>query len=175
MHSGGRTFMLSQLRFVLIAGLATTSMACVPRASAPRSLVPTKAPGAAVRSDIAGLARLIRLPIRPVAVSWQYTTIGNGEMGPSDARLLAVLQFSARDAAKVDALLRKQGTPTTGAVDLQSWFPPALASQAVPRGGQLVLRGQRFGADDFARQSLQNGSAFRIGKSPFLVLSLVTT
>ncbi len=90
-------------------------------------------------------------------------------MGPSDLRLLAVLQFSPKGAAKIEASARKHGAAQGGdEVEAKSWFPSSLKQNS-------VIRGSKWKPDDFARMSLQNGFVMRAGKTNFFVLSLYTT
>ena len=108
---------------------------------------------------------------------WQQTQVGDGAMGPSDLRLMAVLTFSPADADKIEASARKHGA-AQGSEELlaQSWFPSAVYKAAV-RGanGNMILRGTKWKADDFGKMSLTNGYVMRVDKTNFFILSLYTT
>ncbi len=137
---------------------------------------PAAPPVAAVRTDVAGLAALVTLSRLPLATTWQQTRIGDGNFGPSDLRLVAVLQFSPNDAKFVETTARQSAQPRSEEIEVLPWFP-ATIRQGAKRGsnGALVLRGQSFKPDAFARMSLQNGKLVRVEKTDFFVLSLFST
>lgn len=131
-----------------------------------------------LHTDIAGLAKIIALPRQPVAVTWQQTQLGDGVMGPSDLRLLAVLQFAPADADQIEVSARKHGAAQgwqTGELEAPDWFPAPVRKAAVGgANGKSILRGQKWNPDDFGKMSLTHGFVMRVGKTNFFVLSLLT-
>lgn len=162
--------------FVLPTACGLLLASCKPQAGTAATPVSAPVTSSAPSTDIAGLSQLVTLPVPPLAATWQSTRVGDDNFGPSDLQLLAVLRFSPQNADKVVALARKREAPRKGELEVQPWFPVALKQNA-KRGaqGQLVVRGQRLNADDFAHLSLRNGFAFRVEGTNVIVLSLFST
>lgn len=163
---------MAQIRWFLVAaGLLVVG--CKPASTPPPPPV-TSPP--VVSPDLKGLQRLITVPRRPVSVMWEYTQIGDGNMGPSDLQVLAVIQYTPTDADAIEKAVRKQGGMRKGEVTMRSWFPINLRKKSVSgNDGSRVLRGDKLDASTFAHLSLQNGFAMRVPDTPYFVVSLSTT
>ncbi len=144
------------------------------RTPPPPTAAPTPYP---VRTDLAGLQSLITVPRRPLAVVWQHTQIGDGVMGPTDSRLLAVMRYKPTDADAVERTARQSASAIQkGEVEILPCFPAPLRHKATrSANGNLVLRGDKLDPSAFARLSLRNGFVMRIPNSPYVVASLFTT
>ncbi len=119
-----------------------------------------------VRTDLDALASLVTLPRRPLAVQYRKTLLSPAGIGPSDWRLMAVLEYSAADAAKLLAASRPLVGPSPALGDTR-WLPKPV---------RLGLRSARpLDAGAFARLSLRNGALFHIKDTSSFVLILFST
>jgi hypothetical protein len=144
---------------------------CVSASKTPPSAPVTVA--TKVRTDVAAMGRVVTLPRPALSAVWQEQQIGDGNMGPTDTRLLAVVQFSAKDAKQIEVTARKQSPRPKEELEVLPWFPASVRKVAHPNaGGRLVLLVEKLNVSQFAHLSLSNGFVARVPKTAFFVLSL---
>lgn len=158
---------------LLLAAPVSLLTSCVPDGPAASSPAPsTTFP---ISRDINTLGKSIALPRRPLVAVWQMKQMGDGEMGPSDYSITAVMQFSPRDlkALTVSAAKRAtSGKATTEKISVLPWFPEALRKKAATSKG--FLKAQSLDPSDFYKMSFIQGSLHRIEGTNSLVLALHT-
>lgn len=156
---------------LLFVGTLCLSAGCTP---APKTSPPTPVTAAAkVRTDVAGLGRLVKLPRPALSAMWREQQIGDGNMGPSDLRVLAVIQFSEKDARQIEMTARKQGAARQEEIEVLPWFPASIRKSAQRSAdGRLVWRLDKLSGSQFAHLSLSQGFVARVPNTSFFVLSL---
>lgn len=159
---------------LLLAAPMSLLTSCVPDGPAASSPAPsTTFP---VSRDINTLGKSIALPRRPLGAVWQMKQMGDGEMGPSDYSITAVMQFSPRDLKWIVDSASSRGSHRVVQVPLASWYPAPLQKKAVRNNsGKLRLSVQNLSAFDFEKLSLRNGNLFHVVGTNYCVLSLSTT
>ena len=167
---------MSQFRrlSLLLAAPAALLSSCLPHGAAASNSAPgTTSP---VSRDINKLGQSIALPRRPLNAVWQRKQIGDGEMGPSDYAITAVMQFSPRDLKWILDSASSRGSHRAVQVPLASWYPAPLQKKAARNNsGNLRLQVRNLSAFDFEKLSLRNGSLFHVVGTNYCVLSLSTT
>ena len=110
------------------------------------------------------LAKIIKLPFAPEEATFTET-------GSKDKKLVAVLKFSAADAAVITANAEKYKPPVASDIDAEMWFPPELIAKSQESGDE-VLKGNEYAANDFLQPPYINGKLTRIGDTNYFVLEL---
>lgn len=158
------------------AGQAVTGKNAGGETNATRNMNQSTAKNVEVRTDIEGLEKLIKLPVRPSEVKWTAEVMDNSKgsvPGPSDYRLVAVLKYDGETAEK---LAGEAGTDPTakfvGNADVKPWFPDEVKSVAKTTDGRTSLEGTRYSAAKFANPPYNNGSLVRVGETNYFVLNL---
>lgn len=159
--------LLSILLAAPMLGLAS----CVPDGPAASSPAPSTT--FAVSRDINKLGQIITLPRRPLSAVWQMKQIGDGNFGPSDYTIQAVLQFSPRDLQALVASAARRAPSKPGAIAVESWFPNVLKQKAAKSKNRL--RAQRLDPSDFTDLSFNQGELWRIEGTNYLFVSLLTS
>ena len=162
---------MSPLRLsILLAAPSLALASCVPGgAGTPPTPRPT--PRVTISRDINKLGRVIGLPRRPLSAVWQQKQIGDGNFGPSDYTIKAVMQFAPRDLQSLTASAMKRAKPKPGTISVEPWFPHALRQMAQSKNG---LRAQSLDPSDFAKMSFLQGELWRIEGTDYLLVSLFT-
>jgi hypothetical protein len=116
-------------------------------------------------ADVATLGGMVVLPRAPQSVRWRQATRGIVGLGPTDWKLVAVLEYSREDAQALIAELRPAQGPT-----------PSLAEETWLGGATLAgLKGaSAYDASAFFRPPLSQGALFRLPDSNTFVLALFT-
>lgn len=155
---------------LLLAAPMSLLTSCVPDGPAASSPAPsTTFP---VSRDINTLGKSIALPRRPLGAVWQMKQMGDGEMGPSDYSITAVMQFSPRDLQAITASAAKRAAPKPGFISVEPWYPHTLRKQAAKSKGRLKAQG--LDASDFYKMSFIQGELWRVEGTNTLVVSLFT-
>ena len=159
---------------LLLAAPLALLCSCVPNGPAASSPAPRPAPGSTfpVSRDIDTLGKSIALPRRPLSAVWQMKQMGDGEMGPSDYTIKAVMQFSPRDLQALTARAAKRAAPRPGTISLEPWFPQALKKKA--EKSKNGLRAQSLDPSDFYKMSFIQGKLWRIEGTNYFFVSLFT-
>lgn len=129
-------------------------------------------------ADIERLSQQITLPVRPASVLWRHEVLGKQNSavpGPTDHRLVAVLQYDEKDAR---ALIEKVGgepkETNVGNVDVEPWFPEEVRKLAREDDDGAVLEGATYGADSFLRAPYSSGKLVRVGETNYFVLKVLS-
>lgn len=112
----------------------------------------------AVRTDVAGLAAIVRLPVEVAAARYQVRAIGTSSclsVGPADHQLVAVFELTPGQAVDWPT---SSDAPT--ALDV-----PWLSADA-KRAARI---GRRFAADAFYKDSFRSGSITALGHRRYLL------
>lgn len=134
-----------------------------------------------VKDDLVELNRVINLPFEPVEVVWQEDnpahknaknqSIASSEK--SEKRIVAVLQFTSEDSARLVAQAEKYAPAKSAVIDAESWFPVELIAQSQLSGDE-TLKGNSYAADDFFLAPFTNGTLTRIDNTNFFVLEIAS-
>ncbi|EHP85968.1 hypothetical protein GeomeDRAFT_2219 [Geobacter metallireducens RCH3] len=122
-----------------------------------------------MRTDVAGLSKLIALPFPPKAAWWRIVEReGSGAMGPADWELMAVVQFSSQD---VEAIISKSENQRSDPPENMAAGSPAM-SEILRDHGPV---GERlYGADPFVKSPLLEGFFARVKGANKLLIYLST-
>jgi len=118
---------------------------------------------AAVNTNVEELGLLIKVPYETEDVVWKQN--------PTKRSLIAVLRFSANDAAKVSAAALEFGAAQPTIVLPESWFPDELIAQS-EMAGDNGLRGQVYPANSFLMEPFSVGKLTRIDGTDYFVLEV---
>jgi hypothetical protein len=124
--------------------------------------------------DVAKLEKIVRLPIRPLEVWFRSVPRGaNGGLGPTDWTFLAVMRFDPAALTEFvnSGQLVEKGEPRFPKNEVAPWLPSQVTAALQPgTGTHLRIKGRRFDAAPFARESSGAGSLFFLDDVPFVVL-----
>jgi hypothetical protein len=146
------------------------------RSNASRNMNESNAKTPEISTDIEGLEKQIKLPVRPAEVKWTAETFDNSQgavPGPSDYRLTALLKYDDKGAAElVDKLAAQISDTSLGNADLKPWFPDEVKKQATTRDDRKYLEGAKYSPEAFFHAPYQNGNLIRVGQTNYFVLNL---
>lgn len=129
-------------------------------------------------ADIERLSQQIALPVRPAAVLWRQEVLGKQNSavpGPTDHRLVAVLEYDEQDARALIEKVRGESKETNvGNVDVEPWFPEAVKKFARKDDDGTILEGATYEADAFLRAPYSSGKLVRVGETNFFVLKVLS-
>lgn len=123
------------------------------------------------------LREFILLPEEPEEVVWKEEPLGNKNStapGPTDKKIIAVLQYTVETAPKLLAIIEKNKQPEQVEIGVEDWFPEELKAQA-RLSGMEMLKGTAYGANQFYNLPYGNGKITRIEGTNYFVLELFTT
>ncbi len=124
-----------------------------------------------VQDSLEDLDKIIKLPYLPIEATYSETVSNDNNAASGNKRLVAVLQFSAEDAAKVVVAAAQYQTPAPSDTDAEMWFPPELIAKSQETGDDF-LKGIEYGANDFLLPPLTRGKLTRINDTNYFVLEL---
>lgn len=124
------------------------------------------APAEKTGTDLASLEQMVNLPRRPASTQWRKALRGRGRgLGPTDWKLLAVLEYPEAEAQALLGTLKPTGLAAPQ-LDDGGWLPEAT---------RQALKGARpYDASAFYRPPLQNGVVLHVPGTSTFVLSLYT-
>ncbi len=126
--------------------------------------------------DIGKLLDVVLLPEVPEEVVWKEEKMGvvnDRAPGPTDRKIIAVLQYTPENATKLIALIEKNKQPEPAEIDVENWFPEELIAQSQLSGAEKI-KGMAYGANQFFNMPFGNGRITRIDGTDFFVLELFT-
>ncbi len=127
--------------------------------------------------DVEKLLEIVLLPEIPEEVVWKEENLGskdNTVPGPTDRKIIAVLQYTPENVKKIIALVEKNKQPQEVEVEVENWYPEELTAKSQLSGSES-LRGMAFGANQFFNTPYGNGKITHIEDTNFFVLELFTT
>jgi len=112
-----------------------------------------------VHTDVAKLAEVIQLPVRPTSATWSVAPRGKTGfgIGPTDHQLTAVLELSDADAETLAGTLERRSYGP--AVEQQPWHPSEVGSSTVT-----------YDATAFQRSPFRGGGVVRVSRTRFFVV-----
>lgn len=130
-----------------------------------------------MNTDIQQLARFISLPATPTHAQWQVLEAGRQDgLGPNDWGIVAVLTFSADDAAKIITADTVRPMPEPLNLPALDWFSDDVHRHLEPNGGDgYRYQGPSIPADAFFSSPLLNGYAAPLGESGKILLYLFSS
>jgi hypothetical protein len=156
-------------------GAAGNSQSSNSRAS---DMAPTPHQTEDASADVERLSQQIALPVRPAAVLWRQEVLGKQNSavpGPTDHRLVAVLEYDEKDARALVEKVRGESKETSvGNVDVEPWFPEAVKKLARKDDDATVVEGAAYDADSFLRAPYTSGKLVRVGETNYFVLKLLS-
>lgn len=120
--------------------------------------------------NIDELLNLVQLPEVPEEVVWREEPLSDNR---ENKRIIAVLQYTPENAAKLVALIEKNKQQEQVEVGTENWFPGELTAQAQMSGNEM-LKGTAYGANQFYNIPYGNGRITRIENTNYFVLELTT-
>ena len=124
------------------------------------------APAEKTGTDLASLEQMVNLPRRPASVQWRKALQGRGRgLGPTDWKLLAVLEYPEAEAQALLGTLKPTGLAAPGLND-GGWLPEATR--------QSLKAAKAYDASAFFKPPLQNGVVLHVPGTNTFVLSLFT-
>jgi len=132
--------------------------------------------GIAAQDNIEEFGKIVKLPVEPEEVTYgefdlDGKTVNPQTPSPNEKRLIAVLKFSAENAAQIAAQAEKHAPPAPLDVEAESWFPPELIAKSQVTGDE-VLKGVSYQARDFFQTPYQKGRLTRINDTNYFVLEM---
>lgn len=122
------------------------------------------------KDDIGELLNLVQLPEVPEEVVWREESLPNDS---ENKKVVAVLQYTLENAAKLVALIEKNKQPEQVEIGAENWFPEELIAQSQVSGNEM-LKGTAYGANQFFNIPYGNGRITRIENTNYFVLELTT-
>jgi hypothetical protein len=123
----------------------------------------TNAAVAGPNDNVDELMLLLRLPLEPEEVAW--------DEDPSKKSLVAVIRFSAENAAKMEAEAAKAGQPTPESIAVETWYPAELIAQG-ELSGESTVKGHSYPAEPFLNPPYAKGKITRIENTDYFILQI---
>ncbi len=129
----------------------------------------TAEPPSTTGTDVETISKLLSLRAPPQKARWRKSLMGEPGLGPTDWKLIAVLEYSAADAPGVVASLKKlpAGTKLSLEPAEDAWLDPAV--RAAMGAGTL------YDAAPLGRPPLASGSIVRLKDGTTFVLVMITS
>ncbi|MFT3744570.1 MAG: hypothetical protein QM785_09750 [Pyrinomonadaceae bacterium] len=130
-------------------------------AKAANSSASTSNPNA-VRTNAEELGVLVKLPYETEDIVWKEY--------PTKKRIVAIMKFSAADAAKIVA--EAGGTPENTGIAVESWYPEELVAQT-EMSGDNALKGVSYPATAFYQEPYTIGKITHVEGSDYFILDVL--
>ncbi|MDV6168672.1 hypothetical protein R1T16_09570 [Flavobacterium sp. DG1-102-2] len=116
-----------------------------------------------INTDVDKLAKSINLAVKPVAARWVFTTEGDGMLGPSDYKILAVLKYNHTDwlsLYKEHKMLKPIEDECLSKEIMKDWYTESVKACFKNNGKYLSVTKDVYNVDAFAKNSFIHGYCF---------------
>jgi len=122
-------------------------------------------PPARSGSDLATLEKMVVLPRPPRSVLWRQAIQGSVGLGPTDWKVVAVLEYSSEEAQALLAGLERAQGPAASLAE-ETWLAEPMRA--------ALEKADAYEASAFLRPPLTHGTVYFLPQSNTFVLALFT-